>query len=511
MSSTPTATTTQRRTYGYWRRPLSAGLRTVSTLGTLLIFATLIATVLTFMISQSYVAALVVCFIGGVLVFLVVKTDKYGYTVGQRIFARLAWWRTRASGSHLYRSGVLGKVPWGTAALPGAAATTRLYESVDAWDRPFAVVHMPGFNYYTVVLRADPDGATLVDQEVVDQWVANWGGWLAGAGNEEGLISAAVTIETAPDSGQRLRQRVRGMVSEDAPDFAQAVMAEVADEWATGSTRLSCYIALTFAGQATRGKDTAAILRSLASRLPGFTHSLSTGTGAGAVIPMAGDELCELVRVAYDPQVVQQLDELSNESAEHDLRWSGVGPMATEAAWGHYRHDSAVSVTWSMPNPPSGVVTSDVLRPLLAPSPDLPRKRVTFLFRPIDAAHTAWLVESDKRNADVRASGDRPPARAVMEKRIADRVAEEESHGAGLVDFGVLVTTTLNTYDDEDASGLSRRLRETADLVQHLAGQARVSLRPVYGSQDSAFAAGLPLGLVLPRMLRVPTELRRMM
>jgi hypothetical protein len=33
-------------------------------------------------------------------------------------------------------------------------------------------------------------------------------------------------------------------------------------------------------------------------------------------------------------------------------------------------------------------------------------------------------------------------------------------------------------------------------------------LRVVYGSQDSAFAAALPLGLVLPKHLRVPGEVR---
>jgi len=35
-----------------------------------------------------------------------------------------------------------------------------------------------------------------------------------------------------------------------------------------------------------------------------------------------------------------------------------------------------------------------------------------------------------------------------------------------------------------------------------------VLLRPVYGSQGSAFAAALPIGLVLPRHLRVPAEIR---
>ena len=44
--------------------------------------------------------------------------------------------------------------------------------------------------------------------------------------------------------------------------------------------------------------------------------------------------------------------------------------------------------------------------------------------------------------------------------------------------------------------------------IDHLAPTARIALRPVYGSQDSAFAAGLPLGLVLRSHLRVPNELR---
>ena len=30
----------------------------------------------------------------------------------------------------------------------------------------------------------------------------------------------------------------------------------------------------------------------------------------------------------------------------------------------------------------------------------------------------------------------------------------------------------------------------------------------VYGSQDSAFAAALPLGLVLPKHIKIPAELR---
>ena len=44
--------------------------------------------------------------------------------------------------------------------------------------------------------------------------------------------------------------------------------------------------------------------------------------------------------------------------------------------------------------------------------------------------------------------------------------------------------------------------------VDNLAATARLRLRPVYGSQDSAFAAALPLGLVLPKHIKILAELR---
>jgi hypothetical protein len=33
-------------------------------------------------------------------------------------------------------------------------------------------------------------------------------------------------------------------------------------------------------------------------------------------------------------------------------------------------------------------------------------------------------------------------------------------------------------------------------------------MRPAYGSQDTAFVAALPLGIVLPRHVKMPVEVR---
>lgn len=96
-------------------------------------------------------------------------------------------------------------------------------------------------------------------------------------------------------------------------------------------------------------------------------------------------------------------------------------------------------------------------------------------------------------------STSKPAARDSLAVRAAAATASEEAAGAGLVNFGLLVTATV--------SDLSK-IADAHAAIDNLAATARLRLRPVYGSQDSAFAAALPLGLVLPKHIRVPTELR---
>ncbi len=48
---------------------------------------------------------------------------------------------------------------------------------------------------------------------------------------------------------------------------------------------------------------------------------------------------------------------------------------------------------------PPGLVRDTVLARLMAPMPAAPRKRVTLLYRPVDAGQTASLVDRDRRAA----------------------------------------------------------------------------------------------------------------
>ncbi|WP_424466084.1 SCO6880 family protein [Pseudoclavibacter helvolus] len=493
--------TRQVRTYGNWRKPTSAGLLGLGSIGTALLLGGLVVVVVAVMLS-GIVAALIVAAVLGVALLLLVVRDAHGKNALARIGARSGWALSRARGEASYRSGPIGRVPWATFQLPGIAAPTRLSEHVDSHGRPFALLLTPAVGSCTVVLGAEPDGAALVDQEQIDAWVAEWGHWLSSLGDEQGIEAASVTIETAPDSGTRLKREVAMNLDANAPAFARAVLEETVAAYPEGSSTVKAFVALTFqsalrTGGRRRGPDELA--RELGARLPGITAGLQA-TGAGAAQPLTAQEVCEVVRVAFDPAVAALIDEAHAAGETPELAWTDVGPAAARASWDGYRHDSAYSTTWAMTVAPRGSVQSSVLARLLAPHRDIARKRVTLLYRPIDAARAAALVEADLSAAQFRqTSTSKPAARDTLAVRAAAATASEEASGAGLINFGALVTATVLDAEHE---------LDARAAIDNLAATARLRLRPVYGSQDSAFAAALPLGLVLSKHLRVPSELR---
>lgn len=489
------------RTYGNWRRPTSPGILGLGSVGTALLLGGLILVVMTVMIA-GLLEAVILAGVLGIVMLAVLTKDSHGKSLLSRGGARAAWWSTRSKGSNLYRSGPLGRALWGTYQLPGLAAPTRLSEHTDSYGRPFALLHTPATSSYSIVIGTEPDGAALVDQEQIDVWVADWGHWLANLGDEPGIEAAAVTIETAPDSGTRLRREVAMNIDEDAPAFAREMLNEVVGRYPAGSSTVKAFVSITFnSANRSGGKKRVAeeMGRELAARLPGLTAGLQA-TGAGAAHPLTAQELCEVIRVAYDPAAALLIDEAHSAGETPELSWPDVGPSAAQASWEGYRHDSAYSCTWAMTSAPRGNVQSGVLARLLAPHRDIARKRVSLLYRPIDAAKAAAIVEADLRAAEFRlTSTGKPAARDSLAVRAAAATASEEASGAGLVQFGMLVTATVADLDKK---------ADARAAVDNLSATARLRLRPVYGSQDSAFAAALPLGLVLPKHVKVPSELR---
>lgn len=488
------------RSYGNWRRPRPPGLWHLGLISSVLLVVGLICSIVVIAL-VGLIAGLVLLAVMSPVFLFTLRPDPHGQTPLQRVGMRLGWRRARSSGSHLYRSGPLGRTPYGTFALPGLLAASQLSEARDSYDRPFAVLCHPWAQQLTVVLETEPDGAALVDQPQIDQWVAHYGHWLAGLSEEPGLLACQVSVETAPDPGTRLRHAIAARQDPGAPALARETLAEIVRCYPAGAADLKARVALTFnmvsAGRRRTPTETA---HDLATRLGGVTQRLHA-TGAGVAMPVDAQRLCEIIRAAYDPGAAELLDEARSAGQPASLSWEDVGPAAADARADSYWHDGAISVTWAMSQAPRGEVRENVLSRLIAPHGDIARKRVTLLYRVIDPGEAARMVERDLHNAEFRVNSQaRPTARAVLEQQAARATATEEARGAALVNFGMLLTATV--LDEH-------HLPSARAAIENLAPTARVNLRPVWGSQDSAFAAALPVGLFLPAHLKVPEAVRQ--
>jgi hypothetical protein len=487
--------------FGNYRIPQSKGLAGLSTAATVLLIVGAVFCVFLVMLHQWIAAAAVVLLIAVADGLTVVK-DKHGMTLVGRIVRRAGWWNTRYTGANVYRSGPAGRVPGGTNQLPGISARSQVTEHMDAYGRPFALIEVPQKGHFTVVFGSEPDGGGMVDQEQMNRWVSRWGQWLSMLTDEPGLAAAAVTIETAPDTGYRLARKVNAHIVDDAPDFARQVMDEAVQMLPSGATTTRAYVAVTFRSVLRAGgrpRKAGEMGQDLASRLPAITSSLS-GTGAGVAVPLTAQQLFETIRVAYDPAGAALFDQAHAEGRAPKLEWHDCGPQAHEARWDSYRHDNAVSKSWTMSLPPRSAIQATVLQGLLEPAPEIARKRVTMLYRPIDPARAASLVENDVNTALFNASTrNRETARDTRDLQAARAAAAEEASGAGLLNFGMIVTATVLN---------ERQLADAEAVVENLAASARIRLREAFGSQDSTFAAGLPLGVVIPDHMALPTRVR---
>ncbi|MFD7548344.1 SCO6880 family protein [Streptomyces sp. NPDC059816] len=494
MASAPQS---QRPTYGNWRRPRRPGLGPLGLIGTVVTFCGLVVVLLLSLVSLPLaIGVLIPLFL--IVAPIAVRTVD-GRNVYQLIASRIGWMNRKSKGATTYVSGPLSRRPGGRFSPPGLLARVKMREGRDAYDRPFGVLHHPGRNFYTVVLACEPDGGSLIDPEQVDIWVASWGDWLARLAHEPGLRGASVVVETAPDTGTRLVAEVLPRLAPDAPAAARAVMEEVVARYPQASSEMHTYITLTYGAMNNR-RDPEAVVTELAMRLPGLLSGL-VASGGGAAYPLSAERIAEVVRVAYDPAISSDMLNARNEQASTGLEWEDSGPATAEETVHAYRHDSGVSKSWFLTLAPRGTVRSNVLRGLLEPVQGTRRKRVCIMYRPIDPATSARIVESDRRNAHFAASSGRGlmQARAATEMRAAEQTAAEEASGAGLVEFSLSLTVTV---DDES------QLADAVTTVRNLQASSRVQMRSADRMQAAAFTCALPVGILPWEHTLIPHSIR---
>ncbi|MFI5934085.1 SCO6880 family protein [Actinoplanes sp. NPDC051494] len=486
------------RTYGNWRRPRKAGLGSLGLVGTVGVFGGLVMVLIASMF--SLVAAVLMLLLGAVVLGPLAIRTQDGRNVYNILSVRLGWSRRRANRSNLYVSGPLSNRPGGRFRPPGMLSRVTMMEGIDPYDRRFGVLHDRHRNLYTIVLGCEPDGGSLVDEDQVDVWVALWGDWLARLSHEPDLRGASVIVETAPDPGTRLASEVLTRISPNAPAAARQVMEEVVARYPDASSEMNTYVTLTYGLRGGSRRPSGEILTDLALRIQGLVSGLISA-GGGAAAPLSAERIAEVVRVAYDPAVAADVLDVRAQQGGTGLEWLDAGPAAAVETVNAYHHDSGVSRSWLLTLAPRGTVRSSVLRSLLDPAPSMRRKRVALLYRPIDPATSAKIVEADRRAAQFMASSGKGPvrARASSEVAAAEQTATEEAAGAGLVEFSMMVTVTVDSVDE---------IPDVNATMRNLLGSTRLAMRPADRMQASAFSCTLPVGILPWEQTLIPRELQ---
>lgn len=484
MSAAQVQAKPEVRTYGGWREPRNMGLGVLTMRETMAALGGLIVVFATMMISNVLWAGGVLVIEAGLL-WLVTTKDKHGMSLLDKGAERLRFRRAARSGATRYVSGPLApRYTTGGFRLPGVLWRSTLSEHTDSVGRPFALVHH-GDKSLAVVMALAPPGTGLVDLDQANDLVALYGVWLGNLSGEAGVVAASVSVETCPDSGERLRRAMARQSVPGAPEVARQVISEVVDSSAQGAVDIKVWATLTFSPAAMgAGKQEDLAVQEIATRLPGLTQTLQHA-GTGPVHLMTAGELCQMVRIAHDPASAALFDTAASRGEMVALKWGQCGPAGHEALSDRYEHDSGVSRVWTMTAPPQGTVQFRVLEPILGLHPNVERKRVTILYRPIDAAMAPSIIDNDVNQANARLTGANPSARAMREAQVARQMADEEAAGGGLLDFGAVITCTTTSGD----------VAQAAAPVESLASSSRLLIREAWGAQDSGFAVGLPLGL----------------
>lgn len=491
-------------TFGNFTAPARPGIWGLGLIGTVAVVGGMMLAALSLAISVWVAVGIagVTVLVLGLLAFRL--QDK---NLGQRVVRRGAWLRARGGRRHVYRSGMAAPVPALSHRLPGLAAASRLHTGLDPYQREFALVEHPHVGHFGVVLRCEPDGAALVDQATVETQVAGYAEFLAALADEPGIVAATVTVESAPDPGIRLSAEISRLTRPGAPELARTMMGQVGRMYRTGGARLRVSAVVVYSPAVIRGGGPGErrgarggvdlVRMELGARVPQLCELLSAA-GGGAVAPLPPGELAELVRGAYDPAAEDYIARARLTPEGAGVSWENAGPVAAQAGWNWYRHDSGISRTWTMWDAPRGHVQSNVLQRLLEAHKDIPRKRVSLIYRPYPVSETITEVERDLRDAMfAHAEGSGVSARAEQRVRAAKQTADEEARGAGLERFSMLVTVTAPNL---------KALEFAATTLERRSG--RVRLRPCFAAQDSGFAASLPIGVILPYHAAAPALLR---
>lgn len=423
-----------------------------------------------------------------------------GKTMYEQLVLERRFSRERRSGRNVLRAGPLSHAPGGRTRLPGVAAGTEMWWGIDKYGRRFGMIRMHISGQYTAVLRCSARGMTGMEQSAINEMVAQWGDFLASSGQPGDIAAIVPVVEILPETGARLGAEIRRIDSPTAPPqvrtwLQQAGSGHDAD---SNGTQLHTRLAITWTARtAAKKQDPMLMLAELAERIPAMCEQLRRVQVVAT--PMSDHQIAATTRRCFDPRltvemaVEQTMRHTGQPPAEEFVDWVDAGPIAANPInRDTYGHDNAFTRCWVMSKPPAGFFTEKVLKPLMEPRADIPRRRLAIICRPLNPTEAADSAHKDLLSATAEVSGARgvSSARANVKLNATRQARDEEAKGAGVVDQALIFTVSADSLE---------QLEAIAEIVENdLATGARLGLRPAFRTQAPTFLASLGIGVLLP-------------
>ncbi len=485
------------RTYGGWRRRRGIGLWGLGPAGT---FAVLAAALMIVVVAAVRTTALLYVIPPAVAAAGFGLAQVGGESLAFIALRRLRWSYASARKYTKYRAMVVAEHAPGLT-LPGVLAPLALLSAEDGYGGRYGLVWDRRSGLLTATLRVVPASTWLAERSDADNWVANWGAWLASLGHLPALKWATVTVDTAPEPGSTLADAVASAADPSAPAAARQILGQLVEAAPAAAADVDTRVSLTFDPKAfpAAPRDLTVAVAETGRAIFGLESALGT-CGVAVLGRLRATDIAGVIRTAFDPAARGEILRIAAHgragTSTEALGWADAGPVGAEEFPDHYRHDSGASVTWAWHEAPRQNVTADVLARLLAPGPY--PKRVTLQYRPFPAAAATRVLEAEVNAAAFRAhyrhrTGRDETARDAHDQARARQAAVEEAAGAGVCLISLFATVTV--------SSVSALPRATA-WMEAAAGSSKVRLRRMTYSQAAGFAVTLPCGIC-------PAELSR--
>lgn len=418
----------------------------------------------------------------------------------------LSYWLQRSTRQNVFRGGPFA--PNGVEnfmALPGPLASCQwLPARAHDGQREIGLIKDKQNGHVIAVLLCSGTNVILEDSSLQERRIGDWGDVMRTLGtDDDSLVRWQVLERTVPDGAGAAEAFIRNrMLPEKANTPAARSLQQLVEVSAPSALRHEVYLAVRFdlkrlAPQIkAAGSTDAAAAAVVVDALYSIERSVAdAGVISHGWLPPRG--LAAVLRSQYDPV---DLPLLESRAVDADGVAPGVapqlaGPVAAEAHWTFYQHDSGVSQTVWVHALPARDVGRHWLQPLLNQTNC--RRSISLVAEPMSSQKAEALA----RRQMVQHQGDRETRRklklveSARVRKEANAVAQEDEEvasGFSRVRYSMFVTVTATDHD---------ALARDISLVRRKLSKAGCESVVLFGEQDQAFMAGaLPVAFGLAPM-----------